>query len=211
VTETTPIYLGEARLIRWAHSDSAGRTITLQLPEDAPRHPFEGIPTGKEYGQRMQIVCVAIDDHEQPLDAKDAKRPKKKGHGPAYTGRPGDSTEQPHFTASGQAQDRSNTFPEKPAEPAPVEKALCGEVGRKLTRSQKAALKCQDADFQEWFAATLPTSYVGDGFNGDAVACDYALKEKLGITSKRELDTDGHKAAAWDALITDFELRDFAR
>jgi hypothetical protein len=96
MTETTPIYLGEARLLRWNHSDSAGRTITLELPDDAPRHPFEGIPTGKEYGQRMKIVCVAIDDHEQPLDAKHAKRPKAR-----------------------KAALKAPT----PAEPAPVEKA----------------------------------------------------------------------------------------
>jgi len=206
VTETTPIYLGEARLIRWAHSDSAGRTITLQLPEDAPRHPFEGIPTGKEYGQRMQIVCVAIDDHEQPLDAKDAKRPKKKGHGPAYTGRPGDSIEQPHFTTSGQAQDRPNTFPEKPAEPAPVEKA-------KAKRSNLAAVLCKENKaFQIWLARTNSLLWTSTPYgSSDAYSANVVLKDVLGIKSKAELDTDPEAAARFDALRTDFELRDMVR
>jgi hypothetical protein len=40
---------------------------------------------------------------------------------------------------------------------------------------------------------------------------DCALKELLGIQSKRELDTDPEAAARFDALRTDFELREFAR
>jgi hypothetical protein len=100
------------------------------------------------------------------------------------------------------------TVPDKAAEPAPVEKAKA-----KRSPSQMAALKCQDPIFQEWLFETMghihtqePTSFLTDEDYADAI-----LKEILGITSKRELDTMAHKAEAWNKLLTSFEYRNQVR
>lgn len=60
-----------------------------------------------------------------------------------------------------------------------------------LPRSQQAAIKCGDGDFQ-WFLGSNPED------------ADSVLKGALGITSKRELDTDPEAAKRWDALLTEY-------
>jgi hypothetical protein len=90
-------------------------------------------------------------------------------------------------------------------------------TSRTLPRSQRAALKCKDAAFQVWirdryrekFGAIITFEPMSDEHFPEVT--DDMLKELLGIERKRELDVNGHKAAAWDALITDFEVRDLVR
>lgn len=60
-----------------------------------------------------------------------------------------------------------------------------------LPRSQQAAIKCGDADFQRWLG---PEDADADG----------TLKGALGIVSKRELDTDPEAAKRWDALLNEY-------
>lgn len=98
--------------------------------------------------------------------------------------------------------------PEKAVEPARVEKAK-----PLRSPSQIAALKCHEHTFQEWLFETMghlhtqePTAFLTDEDYADAI-----LKEVLGITSKRELDTMLHKAEAWNKLLTSFEYRNQVR
>ena len=60
---------GEVRLLRWGESSSAGRTITLELSggDSDSAHPFRGLPTGHQHGQRFLMSFVPIDDNEEPL------------------------------------------------------------------------------------------------------------------------------------------------
>jgi hypothetical protein len=60
---------GEVRLLRWGESSSAGRTITLELSgaDSDSAHPFRGLPTGHQRGQRFLMSFVPIDDNEKPL------------------------------------------------------------------------------------------------------------------------------------------------
>lgn len=67
---TKPAYAGEAQLVRWADSLSAGRTLTLRLDEEGDLHPFKGIPAG----QRMQIAVVLVNDDEEPIGPEQAKK-----------------------------------------------------------------------------------------------------------------------------------------
>jgi hypothetical protein len=61
----------EVRLIRWSESSTAGRTITIELPPDAGEaHPFRGLPTGHQHGQRFLMQFAAIGDDERPEDPK---------------------------------------------------------------------------------------------------------------------------------------------
>ncbi len=103
--------------------------------------------------------------------------------------------------------------PEKPAEPAPVEKA-------KAKRSNLAAIMCKENEaFQVWLAEKYPKVWDrfyyheigGSDGNPSPAAANDTLKTVLGIKSKSELDTNPEAAARFDALRTDFELREFAR
>lgn len=82
---------------------------------------------------------------------------------------------------------------------------------RTYTRSQMAAIKCQDRDFKAWLAKQFPSAYVGKGFGGDNAACEFALKELLGIQSKKELDSNPEKAADFDRMLATFDVRDLVR
>jgi hypothetical protein len=53
-----PTYDGACRLLNWRHGAREGMTVDLQLqqPGVAGSHPFRGIPSGRERGQRFLIV-----------------------------------------------------------------------------------------------------------------------------------------------------------
>ena len=71
-----------------------------------------------------------------------------------------------------------------------------------MKRSAQAALKCQDKTFGKWLSVPR---WAGEG------EVNAQIKANLGIESKTELDTDPEKAAAWDALLCDFDMRELAR
>lgn len=79
-------------------------------------------------------------------------------------------------------------------------------VKKNMKRSQIAHLKCQELEFAKWIAD-------GDAIpeGKEAAYADMKLKYLLSIKSKGELDTDPVKAAAWDAMKVDYELRAYAR
>lgn len=157
-----------------------GRTVTLLLD------PFVGEQHPfkalkcGENGQRMQLAAVLVGDDDQPVP-------------PKRNGRVAQSDEQ-----------RSSSAPDAGSSPA------APTTARTYTRSQRAAIMCQDLQFRVWFCDLLPTCFSVDG-ESDVDNCDKALKEFFGITSKSELDTDPEAAARFDALRTDFELRDLVR
>ena len=105
--------------------------------------------------------------------------------------------------------------PERAEPAAPVVKAETVTVVRVRKPSEIAALKCQNEDFQVWLGTKYPKiwdkHYIDGGYLS-ASAADLTLKEVLGIASKRDLDEpDGPKFHAFDRLLTDFEVREFAR
>lgn len=83
MTQTKPVYMGEAQLVRWSHSAEAGRTVTLRIDEHTAVHPFNGLKYGGN-GQRMQIVCVPVDDNEEPIQPEQAKAKRRE---PVQNGR----------------------------------------------------------------------------------------------------------------------------
>lgn len=103
---------------------------------------------------------------------------------------------------------KAPTVPEKPAEPAPVEKA-------KAKRSNLAAIMCKENEaFQMWLADLYPSRW-DRHYNPldrtSADAADLTLKEVLGIQSKAELDTNPEAAARFDEIRTSFEVRSLVR
>jgi len=97
---------------------------------------------------------------------------------------------------------KAPTVPERPAEPAPVERG-------KAKRSSLAYLMCRDIAFQQWIGCKETLMPVHP--DAPIHTADQILKDRLGIMSKTELDTDPKAAARFDALRTDFELRDMVR
>lgn len=81
-----------------------------------------------------------------------------------------------------------------------------GRPFKELARSQQAALKCQDADFQYWIG--VPGDLAPEMRADEA---DKLLKTRFCIISKKDLDRWPEAGAKWDALLTDFELRGYKR
>lgn len=82
---------------------------------------------------------------------------------------------------------------------------------RDLPRRQQAAIKCQDRVFGEWLV-TQYIARVGHDDDGNMpYGPDLMLKRILGISSKKELDTNPEKAAEFDRLLATFDVRDLVR
>ena len=81
----------------------------------------------------------------------------------------------------------------------------------KFTRSNLAGVKCKEPAFQDWLFGNTESDLTMSQFLTRDDLADAMLKEHLGITSKRELDTLPHKAEAFDRMITTFKNRDLIR
>lgn len=67
----------EALLLRWNEGPN-GRTVTFQLPDDTPQHPFRGLKAGPTHGQRLALSIALIADDETQSPPAD-NQPKEKG------------------------------------------------------------------------------------------------------------------------------------
>ncbi len=54
-----PLYSGEAILLSWGESHRDGRVVRFKIEEDGT-HPFKGLETGVNGGQRFMLVAVPI-------------------------------------------------------------------------------------------------------------------------------------------------------
>lgn len=77
-----------------------------------------------------------------------------------------------------------------------------GRPFKSLPRSQQAGIRLGDEAFQRWLFENYADKYESSNH-------DQLLKAVLSIISKRDLDSAPHKAAAWDALETDYQLRGY--
>jgi len=98
----------------------------------------------------------------------------------------------------------------EPSGPKPAPEGPKPQEPRTYTRSQIAALKIKDRNFQDW----LEGEYLEVWGKEDAhdysteQLTDAVLKSVLGIKSKRELDFEGSPAAInFDRIITSFDYR----
>jgi len=59
-------YQGELMLTGWSDTSTRGRTVTFQVPEDEPEHPFKSfvLRQGKRSGTRFMAVLVQVNDDE---------------------------------------------------------------------------------------------------------------------------------------------------
>lgn len=81
----------------------------------------------------------------------------------------------------------------------------------KLPRSQQAALKCQDPEFQKYVLVRSGERPPEHHSNPERSTV-HVLKIVLGISSRRELDEPGSRQAlAWDRLMTDYSVRGMVR
>lgn len=198
MSEPIPIFHGEVQLIRWGDGPQ-GHTVTLRLSSDPKAiNPFKGLPLG-DNGQRMEIACVLKDDHEEPIDPDKAKANSRRRKAPTKNGPEvsvqADTGRAPHHADKGKERDTPRTY----------------------TRSQVAAMKCQDEEFGIWIAQTYPAQFDHHYYDGPGCttttpeAATATLKEVLSIQSRKELDVPGPKADAFDKLITTFDNRQYLR
>lgn len=62
----TAVFAGEARLLRWSESSANGKTVTFEIEDDSPAHPFKSLSVGKS-GARFHIIAIGIGEDEQPV------------------------------------------------------------------------------------------------------------------------------------------------
>lgn len=109
----------------------------------------------------------------------------------------------------------SDETPEPVREPAVPAQQPTKRHFKDLPRSQQAAIKCQDKDFQEWLGFTqLSAKLQFPDQDLQKVCADHAngwLKMELQIQSKRDLDTDPEAASRFDSLLTDYDTRAYTR
>lgn len=110
------------------------------------------------------------------------------------------------------APDRANPVPvvvarlaTSPAEqPSGAQAPATPKPDRTYSRSQIAAMRLKDPKFSGWL-------YKRYFVAGPLEPVDKMLKRVLGIESKTELDAEGPKAQAFDALLTEFDTRNYRR
>lgn len=129
-------YEGQALLVRWGETSTAGRTVTFQIeegPDASPLHPFKGFRAGKD-GDRFLIMCVPIGNDEQPISEIAASRES--------TIPPGAGIGSP---------------PESAASSAPAASPKERRPFHMLPLATQAAIRCQDATFIAWLKLDDPT------------------------------------------------------
>ena len=146
-----PTYKGEAMLLRWADTSTGGRTVTFTLedtPDDPERHPFKGLPCGKD-GQRFALVVVPIGPDEHP-SFKEPERPKQSWESMSRAQQAGILCADPRF------QQWLSIDPDEDGATYAAEtvRAMCGVPSRaKLDADPRAANKW-DALVSKYRAAT---------------------------------------------------------
>ena len=174
-----PIYRGEGILLRWGESSANGRTVTFQIgdgPDDAERHPFYGLKTGKEYGQRFALVAVPLAENEN------------------------DSAVEP---SSALPLSADTVGPEEvgsaaTAHPATARPALT--EGEKLV--QMSGILCGDERFQNWLAIEFG---MNPGF-WDELRTTQWLRAECGIASRRALATNEPAQQKFRGLVARYKL-----
>jgi len=221
MTDIKSAYCGEAQLIRWGDGGQ-GHTVTLRLSNDDPKavNPFKGLPMG-DGGQRMQIVCVLIDDHDEPTDPDHAKQNsrRRKASTKSSTGMQTDTAHHGARPSSDRDIDGNGVgIRSLPSDIGPGTRgtitsefghqAEAEAPGKPRTRSQFAGMRIKERDFQEWIGVA-PQHL--DLKHTSVEAADAILKARLGIQSKTELDVEGPKAQAFDKLLASFDYRNQVR
>lgn len=100
---------------------------------------------------------------------------------------------------------------EQPVHPNPVVIDVPKPKQVTYTRSQRAALKIKTPEFVEWLFDNYDSELEPKLSLDEADFGDALLKEVLGITSKRELDTMPNKASEWDKIEASFTYRNQER
>lgn len=100
---------------------------------------------------------------------------------------------------SPRSADRAIAEASLPARAEGGDKAGHKRAFNELPRSQQAALKIDDQNFRRWLATGDPHFRMYD-----ADMADDAVKARLNIASKKELDTDPEAAKRWDALLNEY-------
>ena len=67
------IYAGEAQLLSWSDSSTAGPKIVLALPDDTALECFKSLTMGRKAGQRFMVAITLIGDDEQPEQPPEPK------------------------------------------------------------------------------------------------------------------------------------------
>ncbi len=216
-----PTYDGACRLLNWRHGAREGMTVDLQLQDPGPSgsHPFRGIPSGRERGQRFLVVVrfpsenpeggVIVHSGEAILDSwAESDRAGMMARFVLDDGPDGVVGRHPFFgLAIGPARGEPLVLAayavsedEKVVGPSKVR-------GRtpfhQLTEVTQSHILCGDARFQRFLEAKLP-AMVKDASTREALMAmrdrprdfaDGAVRAVLGVATRAVMNGDGDAAA----------------
>ena len=135
----------EALLLRWNEGPN-GRTVTFQLPDDTPQHPFRGLKAGPTHGQRLALsIALIADDETQSPPADNQPKEKKRAQ------EAGRLCTDPRFMAF--LGERYNTeWYAADGDPAEVVRRLCHVNSRAILDKSEAGAMEWDALRGEYIA-----------------------------------------------------------
>lgn len=163
MTEPTPIYSGEAILLSWGESNRDGRVVRFKIEEDGT-HPFKGLETGVNGGQRFMLVAVPIQNDGAPV------RPVSAGENN------GDRNTE---LAGGHANGGSSIVLEDGRLPAKP------KTWADMKPSAQAGTLCGDDDFLEFLSETHPQEFESYRSNPAEFVRQYC-----GVSTRAHLDLD---------------------
>jgi hypothetical protein len=66
------IYAGEAQLLSWSDTSTAGPKIVLALPDEDALEAFKRLTMGRKAGQRFMMAITLLGDDEKPAHVPNA-------------------------------------------------------------------------------------------------------------------------------------------
>lgn len=234
-------YAGPARLLDWGQKARDGMTVDLNLglPTAAGQHPFRGIQTGKETGQRFRIVVtLPTEDHSEAViihsgeailakwsegdrtgmmvrflldDGPDGEQGRHPFFGLAIGRSQGESLDLRAFAI---ADDESVVAPSNIRRRTPFDQ---------LSEVQQSNILCRDPRFQNYLAQVIATRYPpGPERQGiealratPSQFATVAVRHVLGVPSRAIMNQEGPEAlrarTRWRSLLSEYQDHVFGR
>jgi len=236
ISEMLPAsYDGPCRLLDWRHGARAGMTVDLRLlhPGPAGHHPFRGMPTTRERGQRFLVVVrfpsetpgrgVPVHSGEAVLerwsesdrsgmmarlvldDGPDGVQGRHPFFGLAVGPSKGEALD---FAAYAIADDETVVGPSKVRGKTPF---------HQLTEVTQSHILCADPRFQRFLESRLDVLVPDEATRGSLLAmrtrpkdfADAAVRTALGVSTRSVMNGDGDAAARvrglWRRLMAAYE------
>lgn len=229
-------YAGSCRLLAWGQKSGTGMWVDVNLgvPTAAGQHPFRGIPTGRELGQRFRIVVTfPTEDHSEAMIVHSGEvillkwsENDRSGMWVRFLLDDGPDGEAGVHPYSGLAVGRRGEILDLRAYAIADDESLVppSRIRRRtpfdqLSEVQQSQILCRDPRFQGFMADVIASRYP-PGPERQAIEslksaplqfATVAVRQVLGVPSRSIMNQEGPEAlrarTRWRTLMGEFEDR----